>query len=64
MDHTARMKAKKHHHYCYLSAVGERQGPRGKKKKRFILAAGLDVCQNERQLRSGAQDLGSRMQEV
>lgn len=64
MDHTARMKAKKHHHYCYLSAVGERQGLWGKKKKRFILAAGLDVCQNERELRSEAGDRGSRMQEV
>lgn len=64
VDHTARMKAKKHHCCCYLSAVGERQGSQGKEKNRFILAAGLDVCQNERELRSGAGDLGSRMQEV
>lgn len=58
------MKAKKHHHYWYLSAVGEPQGSWGKKQKRFILAAGLDVHQNERELRSGARDLGSRRQEV
>lgn len=62
VDCTVRIKAKKHYHYCYLLPVGERQGLRG--KKRFILAAGLDVCQNERELRSEAEDLGSRMQEM
>lgn len=62
MDCTVRIKAKKHHHYCYLSPVGEHQGSQG--KKRFILAAGLDACQNERELRSEAGDLDSRMQEM
>lgn len=63
VDRTVRIKAKKHHHYCYLLPVGERSGL-GVWGGRFILAAGLDVCQNERELRSEAEDLGSRMQEM
>lgn len=47
MGRTIRVEAKKCHHYCCLLPVGERQGSRGEQKKRFILAAGLDVCQNE-----------------
>lgn len=62
VDCTVRIKAKAHHHYCYLLPVEELQSLQG--KKRFILAAGLDVCQKERELSSEAEDLGSRVQEI
>jgi len=35
VDCTVRIKAEKHHHYCYLSPVEERQGSQGKKKIYF-----------------------------